>query len=171
MVNYFENKRARYDKTPIDLIFSGYAKTVKSFSLKRQAITKIKIAQIIGDQELEHIEEMESLSRPLSNATDFTSPSLTPLPASSPEQTDYTPSSQLKYRSSLQPNINTSEQQNLSSSILAYTQLDVQPDPRLSEQSHTFSDQNVTQTRETYTPFEQKNSSVASYIIQFSPSE
>ncbi|VEN47629.1 unnamed protein product [Callosobruchus maculatus] len=63
MVNYFENKRARYDKAPTDLIFSGYAQIVKSFSPKRQAITKMKIAQIIAEQELEHIEEMESLSR------------------------------------------------------------------------------------------------------------
>ncbi|KAJ8934573.1 hypothetical protein NQ314_013272 [Rhamnusium bicolor] len=176
MVNYFENKRGRYDKTVIDVTFSGYAQIVKSFSHKRQVITKMKIVQIIAEQELEHIEEMESLSRPRSNASDFSSSSLTSLPASSPAQPEYIPiASQSKYRSSLQPYINASQQQNLSSSMQTYIQLDVQPHPQLSEQSRTFSDQNVTQPKEIYTQFQQRhssrNSSVASYILHFNPSE
>ena len=43
----------------IDDIFKGYAKTIKKFSKKRQAITKFKFSQIIMQQELEHIEEEE----------------------------------------------------------------------------------------------------------------
>nr|CAI5829822.1 unnamed protein product [Callosobruchus analis] len=70
----------------------------------------MKIAKIISEEELKHIEEIESLSKPQSNASDFASPPLTPLPASSPVQPEYIPNaSQSNYRSSLQPYISASE--------------------------------------------------------------
>lgn len=51
VVHYLENKRRQVDMDAIDLIFLGYSKTVKSFSKKRQALTKMKIAEIIMQQE------------------------------------------------------------------------------------------------------------------------
>lgn len=43
----------------MDLIFLGYSKTVKLFSQRRQAMVKMKIAKILLDEELEHIDEVE----------------------------------------------------------------------------------------------------------------
>lgn len=73
IVNYFEQKKKaiRCDKTPNDLIFAGYAQTVNSFSLKRQSITRLKIAQIISEQELLNIEEMESRADKRSRADSY----------------------------------------------------------------------------------------------------
>lgn len=82
VVNYFENKRQRTEMTANDLIFSGYSKTVSSFSLKRQAIIKMKIAQIIMEEELKHSEELESSLRP--STSTFRSSTITPLSTPSP---------------------------------------------------------------------------------------
>uniref|UniRef100_A0A0A9ZCL6 Transcription factor Adf-1 n=2 Tax=Lygus hesperus TaxID=30085 RepID=A0A0A9ZCL6_LYGHE len=58
---YFEDdKRSRMD--PTDLLFLAHAGTIKTFSGKRQAITKLKIAQIIMEQELLHEEELAEFS-------------------------------------------------------------------------------------------------------------
>lgn len=62
VINYFENKKRRTDDTDAtDLIFLGYSSTVKSFSPKRQAIVKMKIAQIIMEEEIEHATEISGL--------------------------------------------------------------------------------------------------------------
>ncbi|KAL1516336.1 hypothetical protein ABEB36_000255 [Hypothenemus hampei] len=93
IVNYFEQKKKERrceNKNQNDLIFAGYAQAVNSFSLKRQSITRLKIAQIISEQELLNIEEMESISRPSDVGTCDVIPSLTPLPASSSEEPTYT---------------------------------------------------------------------------------
>lgn len=57
VLNYLENRRER-KKEPIDLIFQGYAEILKQFSPRRQAYTKLKIAEIITQQELQHQEEL-----------------------------------------------------------------------------------------------------------------
>jgi len=43
----------------IDLLFSAHARTVKTFSKKPQAIAKMKVSQVIMEQEL-HLEEQSS---------------------------------------------------------------------------------------------------------------
>lgn len=50
-------KRKKMGLSPTETIFLGYAQTIETFSPKRQAITKLKIAQIIAEQELQQIEE------------------------------------------------------------------------------------------------------------------
>ncbi|CAL1671958.1 unnamed protein product [Lasius platythorax] len=59
VLQYFQNKRGRYDFDATDLILLGYAKTIKTFSLERQAKTKLQIAEIIMRQEIEHQREQE----------------------------------------------------------------------------------------------------------------
>ena len=44
----------------IDLLFSAHAQTIKTFSKKRQAIAKIKVSQVIMEQELQNLEEQSS---------------------------------------------------------------------------------------------------------------
>lgn len=59
VIKYFEGKREpEYDA--IDYIFLGYAKTIKTFSGTRQAVTKMKIAQVVMEQELLHQQELDS---------------------------------------------------------------------------------------------------------------
>lgn len=50
-------KRQKFDLSPLEMIFLGYARTIETFSPKRQAKTKLKIAQLIMEQELQHYEE------------------------------------------------------------------------------------------------------------------
>lgn len=49
-----------YDAT--ELIFLGYAKTVQTFSLERQAKVKLQITNIIMQQEIKHHREQQKLS-------------------------------------------------------------------------------------------------------------
>ncbi|KAK7863492.1 hypothetical protein R5R35_010522 [Gryllus longicercus] len=57
MLQFFETKKkTEYDAT--ECLFLAHAKTVKTFSRRRQAITKMKIAQLIMEQELLHLEEL-----------------------------------------------------------------------------------------------------------------
>ena len=44
----------------IDLLFSAHARTVKTFSKRRQAIAKMKVSQVIMEQELKDLEEQSS---------------------------------------------------------------------------------------------------------------
>lgn len=58
VADYLKKKRKPYQElSPTELIFLGYAQTIETFSPKRQAITKLKIAQIVMEQELLHHEE------------------------------------------------------------------------------------------------------------------
>lgn len=45
-----------------ELMFLGYAKTIKTFSARRQALTKMKISQLVMEQNLLQIEENEEKS-------------------------------------------------------------------------------------------------------------
>ncbi|XP_050503569.1 uncharacterized protein LOC126882637 [Diabrotica virgifera virgifera] len=66
MISYFESKkRVVHDAT--DQLFLAHASTVKSFSPRRQIETKMKIAQVIMEQELLQLEE-SSLNSHLSRA-------------------------------------------------------------------------------------------------------
>ena len=47
----------------IDLLFSAHARTVKTFSKKRQAIAKLKVSQVIMEQELQNLEEVISTTK------------------------------------------------------------------------------------------------------------
>lgn len=55
--NYYENN-AGHDRT--DSLMLAHAKTIKTFSGRRQAITKMKVAQVIMEQELLHLEDVSS---------------------------------------------------------------------------------------------------------------
>ena len=59
VIGHLENKRGRYDYDATDLLMLSYSKTIKSFSLERQAQTKFEIAQILMQQEINHIREQQ----------------------------------------------------------------------------------------------------------------
>jgi hypothetical protein len=63
VTDYLQNMSSSADLDGTELVSLGYARTVKTFSSRTQAITKMKIAQIIMEQELEHEEEQTSSSR------------------------------------------------------------------------------------------------------------
>lgn len=58
--NYYDNNTTTilYDGT--DSLMLAHAKTIKTFSGRRQAITKMKIAEVIMEQELLHLEDDSS---------------------------------------------------------------------------------------------------------------
>lgn len=57
--NYYENNtNTVHDGT--DSLMLAHAKTIKTFSGRRQAITKMKIAEVIMEQELLHLEDVSS---------------------------------------------------------------------------------------------------------------
>lgn len=60
VISYFENKKTSETKDDVDLLFLSYAHTIKKFSGKRRAETKLQIAQIISQQEIMHYEEQSS---------------------------------------------------------------------------------------------------------------
>ncbi|GLV33330.1 hypothetical protein CBL_08600 [Carabus blaptoides fortunei] len=178
VVHYLENKRKCDGKTANDLIFSGYAKTVNSFSLKRQAITRIKIAQIIAEQELKHIEEMESMTKSSSSASGFLSPSPTPLPAAHSPSTVYIDNIPILMEANL-----SSGQQNYTSDESNYT-----PSYISSEQSNYISteESNCTsfgtlhepsehptykRSKHSFTTSEQPNVTLQSFVSLFHPSK
>ena len=64
----------------IDLLFSAHALTVKTFSKTRQTIAKMKVSQVIMEQELQNLEEQSSaqqhqynLFRPISTTSSASS--------------------------------------------------------------------------------------------------
>lgn len=91
VIKYFETKNKR-EHDAIDSLMLAHAKTIKTFSGRRQVITKMKIAQVIMEQELLHQEELaaslqqnNALSRPESVHSYYQncSTSTTPSPCSS----------------------------------------------------------------------------------------
>lgn len=78
VVQYLENKRRPTDMDGTELLFLSYAKTLKTFTPRRQATTKMKLAQIFMEQEIEQGEEAaqeyQSTVSPSSTATRFLSP-------------------------------------------------------------------------------------------------
>lgn len=61
-IRYFKKKKPTETKNDLDLLFLSYARTIKKFSGKRQAETKLQIAQIIAQEEIMHYEEQSSSS-------------------------------------------------------------------------------------------------------------
>jgi len=59
VLEHFKNKSktSHNARDGIELLMMGHAKTIKSFSARRQAIAKNKIAKLIGELELEQIDE------------------------------------------------------------------------------------------------------------------
>lgn len=59
VLEHFENKRKTSHNAMdgIELLMMGHAKTIKKFSARRQAIAKNEIAKLIGELELEQIDE------------------------------------------------------------------------------------------------------------------
>nr|CAH7751541.1 unnamed protein product [Callosobruchus chinensis] len=60
IIGYFESKITSGTEDDLDLLFSSYARTIKKFSGKLQAETKLQIAQLIAQQEIMHHEEVSS---------------------------------------------------------------------------------------------------------------
>ncbi|KAL1516119.1 hypothetical protein ABEB36_000040 [Hypothenemus hampei] len=56
LINYFQNKK-KNEGDETDMLFAAYARTIKKFSKKRQVTVKIKIAQIVMNEELLDLEE------------------------------------------------------------------------------------------------------------------
>ncbi|XP_018563087.1 uncharacterized protein LOC108904871 [Anoplophora glabripennis] len=57
-MDYLQSKKQQVTSSDAtDLIFLGYSNTVKTFSPMRQAIVKMRIAQIIMEEELNNLEE------------------------------------------------------------------------------------------------------------------
>ncbi|XP_071051346.1 uncharacterized protein [Onthophagus taurus] len=57
LINYFQTKRKQPELDEIDMLFLAHAKTIKTFSKKRQVMAKMKVSQVILQQELENLEE------------------------------------------------------------------------------------------------------------------
>ncbi|XP_073838679.1 uncharacterized protein [Musca autumnalis] len=56
--DHFKEKKFKAVFDDIECLMLAHAQTIKKFSAKRQAITKYKIAQVILEQELLHVQEM-----------------------------------------------------------------------------------------------------------------
>lgn len=75
VISYFKNKKTTETKDDLDLLFLSYARTITKFSGKRQAETKLQIAQIIAQQEIMHYEEQSSQQQLLKSYMDVSRPS------------------------------------------------------------------------------------------------
>lgn len=72
VLEYFERKSQKRSQSQMDdleHIFIGYAKSVKRLSLRRQTIIKMKLAQIIAEQELAEIDESTRVSHTYTNSS------------------------------------------------------------------------------------------------------
>ncbi|KAL1490223.1 hypothetical protein ABEB36_012953 [Hypothenemus hampei] len=56
LINYFQNKK-KNEGDETDMLFAAYARTIKKISKKRQVTVKMKIAQIVMNEELLDLEE------------------------------------------------------------------------------------------------------------------
>lgn len=68
LVQDFQNPSRETDA--IDLLFLAYARTLKTFSGKRQAIAKLKIAEVMSQQEILHHEDQEATGKERLNASE-----------------------------------------------------------------------------------------------------
>lgn len=82
-IKYLENKNRNKNVTvdqrnmdATDLIFQGYANIIKQFSPRRQVMAKLKVAQVMSEQELEHQDE-QLLSLPSQSRVEILSPNST----------------------------------------------------------------------------------------------
>lgn len=76
VLEHFQNKKKTSHNAMdgIELLMMGHAKTIKTLSARRQAIAKNKIANLIGELELEQIDEDTATSSQTSNSVTPTSP-------------------------------------------------------------------------------------------------
>lgn len=72
-----KNKTSHNAMDGIELLMMGHAKTIKTFSARRQAIAKNKIAKLIGELELEQIDE-DTTTSSSSQSSHYSMPSVTP---------------------------------------------------------------------------------------------
>jgi len=79
VLEHFQNKTktSHYAMDGIELLMMGHAKTIKTFSAKQQAIAKNKIAKLIGELELEQIDE-DTATSSSSQSSHYSMPSVTP---------------------------------------------------------------------------------------------
>lgn len=68
VMNYLEEKKQKKEDE-IDCLMLAHAKTIKKLSTKRQIITKMKIAELIMEQELLNLEETPETGNAGSSAT------------------------------------------------------------------------------------------------------
>jgi hypothetical protein len=112
VLHCLQNRTQHHGFSAMEHIFLGYAKTINSFSSRRQVEGKMKIAAIMMELELQHIEETSGHN---STITYMPSPQL----LLSPRYTNHTPSThhsakQLHY-SSMMENPNSQDQYLLNS--------------------------------------------------------
>lgn len=81
VIKYFENRK-KTENDPIEYFFIAHAKTIKKFSIRRQAIIKTKITELITEHEILYEEEVasqisvpESFNNNFSNYYPLNSPS------------------------------------------------------------------------------------------------
>lgn len=60
--DHFRKKKLNVLFDDMDCLLLAHAKTIKTFSRKRQAVIKYKIAQVIMEQELLHFQEQKELT-------------------------------------------------------------------------------------------------------------
>lgn len=82
VLEHFQNKSKTLHNTMdgIELLMMGHAKTIKTFSARRQAIAKNKIAKLIGELELEIIDE-DTTTSSSSQSSHYNMPSVIPTPS------------------------------------------------------------------------------------------
>lgn len=82
IIQYLENKKNNCDAT--ELIFKGYARLIKQFSIQRQARIKMNIAKMIAEEEVAHHEEtMSRMNQP--------SPHYPPSPVGNTSRSSFSP--------------------------------------------------------------------------------
>jgi hypothetical protein len=79
VLEHFKNKSKTSHNAMdgIELLMMDHAKTIKIFSARRQAIAKNKIAKLIGELELEQIDE-DTTTSSSSQSSHYSIPSVTP---------------------------------------------------------------------------------------------
>ncbi|CAG9769355.1 unnamed protein product [Ceutorhynchus assimilis] len=77
VLDYLQNKKKQKNDelTPTDMIFLGYSQTLQTFSPRRQAQTKMKIAAIMTEQECLHLEGLTANNQVNSGGDTYIPPS------------------------------------------------------------------------------------------------
>ena len=61
-MDYLEQKRMQKEKDQTECLMLAYADLIRTFSAKRQIITKMKITEIVRQQELLNLEDLENFT-------------------------------------------------------------------------------------------------------------
>lgn len=85
VIRYIDKRQSSSNSAydDIELIFMGYAKTIKKFSPRRQSVAKFKFSQILMEEELAHQMENDQNDNGRRTASKFSRPSSPAYPMSS----------------------------------------------------------------------------------------